>query len=59
MQLCGSLCSEKLREALRSRAEAPQSGIEELMASELAKAAASRLTRTRTASPRPPVKELS
>ena len=51
LQLCGSLCSERLREALRQKA--PESGIEELMAEELAKAAAARLTRTRTASPRP------
>mmetsp|Transcript_17790 Transcript_17790/g.21838 ORF Transcript_17790/g.21838 Transcript_17790/m.21838 type:complete len:118 (+) Transcript_17790:2-355(+) len=58
-QLCGSFSTEKLREALRSKGhgEAPGCGIEELMAQELAKAAASRLgqvsSRARTASPRP------
>ncbi|CAK9044395.1 unnamed protein product [Durusdinium trenchii] len=58
-QLCGTFCSEKLREALRSKSgEAANGGIEELMAQELAKAAASRFvgqvsSRARTASPRP------
>lgn len=58
-QLCGSFSTEKLREALRSKTgEAPNCNIEELMAQELAKAAASRFvgqvsSRARTASPRP------
>jgi len=57
-QLCGALTTEKLRDALRSKVDEAPSGIEDLMAQELAKAAASRFvgqvsSRARTASPRP------
>ncbi|CAJ1327741.1 unnamed protein product [Effrenium voratum] len=55
-QLCGTFCSEKLVEVLRQpQSQAMPLKMEDLMAEELAKAAAARLlgSRARTASPRP------